>query len=386
MARNSNVHQSGAKQHRFVLLDLLRGIAALLVVAFHSGESLTLRLPARQGYLAVDLFFVLSGFVIAHSYEDRLKGNVTFRDFTVARVIRLYPMYLLGSALGLLVMLSLHHPWPQQFPLPNLSVSQFVLNALLIPSFAATQLTHWLFPLDIPAWSLSCEMAANLVYAALVRRKAASNGIMASIAGVSIFYLIAFWIRHGPFTLDGGAVAMHWKMGYARVGFSFFVGVLLCRYSRNQARPAFTPRQSQWVAGLACLLVAAVLARPLPYEDVARFACVTLVFPMIVYFASRAELPQTWRRASSFLGDVSYPLYLLHYMFVAPLRELHFGLQGSPGYDLVRLARFPVFLVTVVWLSWLIAEYLDTPVRKQLAVAYNRWKARVPSQVRRAAE
>lgn len=194
------VHLVPSKNHRFAFLDALRGLAALLIVLHHAPEFLGRLLPNYSTFLAVDLFLVLSGFVIAFSYENRLSRDLSFRSFVAARFVRLYPVYLLGTALGFILELYIHrnaayacNSW--------ISWHSILFGVFLVPDFF---LSSYVFPIDVPASSLFCEIVGNIFYAALVRRRAANNRILAFLSLSSLFVL-ALWVLRVSGTLDVGA-------------------------------------------------------------------------------------------------------------------------------------------------------------------------------------
>ena len=149
--------------HKLLALDALRGVAACTVVLFHRAS----RMPFPKGYLAVDFFFMLSGFVLTFAYQEKLDGGWSTRDFLATRIARLYPLYLLGFVLGLLVALSdpAIHFGPQGWvsAIPNL---------LLLPAWVGphSKPPH-AFPYNIPAWSLFFEVVANVLHALFLRRR-----------------------------------------------------------------------------------------------------------------------------------------------------------------------------------------------------------------------
>ena len=148
------------KRELFYGLDALRGYAALIVVAFHAGTRTGLSL-VPGGYLAVDLFFVMSGFVIAYSYDHERLQKLGFGGFARVRLIRFYPLYLLGLLLGLVLTVALvRFGNGPSIALRDVLVA-FAANALFLPAPPST-LGADMFPLDVPAWSLMLELAINV--------------------------------------------------------------------------------------------------------------------------------------------------------------------------------------------------------------------------------
>ena len=165
------LHVTSPESHRFLLLDALRGIASLFIVSFHFPSAMTASIAAN-GPLAVDFFFCLSGFIIAFSYENRLAKGLSFKDFTVTRMIRLYPIYALGSLVGMLVSGLMRHfvfhyaSWPALSSLLALAI--FLWPTRLSPFYDSQN-----YPLNPPAWSLFCQLAANFAYALLIKLRIA---------------------------------------------------------------------------------------------------------------------------------------------------------------------------------------------------------------------
>ena len=158
----------------FDVLNGLRGVAAIAVVNMHMSAYFGIVHSANVAP-AVDFFFVLSGFVISYAYEGKLASGLFWNRFFVARIIRLYPLYLIGLILGGLVVWFLEHPVnPARF------FSTLGLNLFMLPyPLAMDANTTPLFPINFPAWSLFVELVANLVYAALAPRL--SNRLLAVI-------------------------------------------------------------------------------------------------------------------------------------------------------------------------------------------------------------
>jgi peptidoglycan/LPS O-acetylase OafA/YrhL len=216
-------------REHFLTLDFLRGVAALGVVEFHwlSQQGYT---AFGLGHLSVDFFFVLSGFVIAYSYEERLKSTMTAWRFAVVRLVRLYPMILVAIALGVLRAVARGYGAPEFALHPMVLATAIVANLAMIPvDFSKVGLNDFLFPLNGVLWSLFFELIANFAYAIIVRRlgmRLLLGLIAAGFAGICFFVVR----QHG---MDFGFSVADWLGGAARVTFSFFAGVLLYRL-RNE--------------------------------------------------------------------------------------------------------------------------------------------------------
>jgi peptidoglycan/LPS O-acetylase OafA/YrhL len=363
------LHVVPSKNHRFLFLDALRGIAALFIVLHHAPKYLGRILPHYSTFLAVDLFFVLSGFVIAFSYENRLLRGLSFRSFVAARLVRLYPVYLLGTVVGFVLLLYIHRGAAYSINswIPWHSV---LFGVLLVPDFFLSSKTLDIFPIDVPAWSLFGEILANILYGALVCRRLASNRILALFSLSSLFVLV-LWIFRVSGTLDLGSRRESFLCGLARVGYSFFIGVLVYRIYRNNARrPQFRGVLSWVIAGVICTLVILALTTGLTQPAAAQLAVVAMLFPTLIYFGACVHLSQRWDNISSFLGEMSYPLYLLHIPLFLPLYghvfQRLFALH--PGLTLLVL---PIVVPVYVLISWWVAKHYDRPARRLLTRRYN---------------
>ncbi len=367
------VHFTAPRSHRFLFLDALRGIAALFVVAFHFPTSMASSL-APNGTLAVDFFFCLSGFVIAFSYENRLSGALSFKDFAVARWIRLYPIYAIGSLLGILfgiaIPLVVYHgvDWSHWFPLATLAF-------LLWPTRLSSLSYIDNFPLNPAAWSLFFEIFANLVYALLMKLRKAQTAVLLLITAISLVVLLKAVIGGQPWA--GGPKQSDFGLGFARVAFSFFVGVLLCRLYRSRPRNTGTER-TQWLLPLIITVsLIAILNSPFSYmrTEAFRFAAITVCCPALVYFGALVRLPHKFARLSAALGELSYPLYLLHQPLIRLMNARHL-LQFAAGHP-VLINYVSVSLIAVIALfAWWVGDHVDLPIRRALTRRYNLYKTK----------
>ncbi|WP_151089383.1 acyltransferase family protein [Hymenobacter baengnokdamensis] len=353
----------------YPILDGLRGVAALVVVAFHLCEAhATSHLDQliNHGYLAVDFFFLLSGFVIGYAYDDRW-GRLRVGGFFKRRLVRLQPMVVMGMVIGAgFYYFQAGSLWPAIGPTPGwLVLLVLLLGCLLVPVPPALDIRGWheTYPLNGPGWSLLFEYIANVLYATLVRRfsNAALAGLVALAAGL---------LLHLALTTPQGDVVGGWSLepeqlhiGFARLLYPFFAGLLLFRLARlRRIANAF---------GWSSLLVVGVLAMPRigspahPWQNGLYDALsILLVFPGIIFLgASGAVRSAPAKRLCRFLGDISYPIYITHYPLIytytawvaahkIPLRT---------GWPVAAL----VFVAAVI-LAYGCLKFYDEPVREWL--------------------
>jgi peptidoglycan/LPS O-acetylase OafA/YrhL len=352
----------------YEILDGLRGVAAITIVVFHILEAHFLDRfanPLNHGYLAVDFFFVLSGFVIGYAYDDRW-GMISIGNFLKRRVFRLHPMVMLGMTLGLVLFYfgaSQLFPVIAHIPLWKL-VIYFMLGLILIPTPPAMDIRGWeeMYTLDAPSWSLFFEYVANILYALFIRKFSnAVLGIFVALSAAATLYL----------TLTQGDVIGGWTfnphhlhVGFTRLMFPFFGGLLLYRLRK----PAGQLKNAFLISSLI-LLAALFVPRLGGTESVwingaYEAAAIILIFPLIVYIGANGTVKgRMASRLCKFLGDMSYPVYLVNY----PIIYIYLGWSSDPAHPFEK--AWPVGLLvfaTVMLVSWLMMKFADEPIRRFL--------------------
>ncbi|SFB42180.1 Peptidoglycan/LPS O-acetylase OafA/YrhL, contains acyltransferase and SGNH-hydrolase domains [Rhizobium sp. NFR07] len=341
---------------RFVLLDGLRGIAAVFIIQRHAEDLLGDALPSS--YLGVDLFFALSGFVLAHAYGAALaEGRISTSRFLKARLLRLYPLYGIALALGTAYYIHMYFAglpvMADEYVIPQELVLAFFTGLLFLPSPVTISFNAALFIVH-PAWSLFNELVANVAYAWRGARATVRQiGVLLAVSAVLLVVAALQFDR-----LHAGFRWHEMYAGMARVFFSFFVGVLIYRYRRKV--PLVRPLQS-----LACLaLLALVLVFPTPRDLrwIFDLAVVFLVWPALLYWASAIVPGPRTSAVASFLGTASYGVYVLH----TPLLDWAHVLW--PGVTDAAIAPYAGIglIILVVLISWYATIRIDQPLQKRL--------------------
>lgn len=357
----------------YELLDGLRGVAALLVIWYHIFEGFATS-PVDQmfnhGYLAVDFFFILSGFVIGYAYDDRWKGRMTVGGFFRRRLIRLHPMLVMGVVLGAATYaIQGCVQWDGTRVAGWAVALALLLNLLLVPalpgSAAEVRGNGEMFPLNGPSWSLFFEYVGNILYAMLLRRL--STRALTLLVAVSGLGLTAYAAGN----LSGyGHIGVGWSLldhnlpgGLLRLSFSFSAGLLLSRRFRPVAvRGAF------WICSAA---VALLLCIPhigggdTPWMNgLYDAACILFAFPLLVRVAASGKTTdRTSSRICKTLGDISYPLYIVHY----PFMYLFYAWLWREGLTFAQ--TWPVAIGLFfgnIALAYLCLKCYDEPVREWL--------------------
>jgi peptidoglycan/LPS O-acetylase OafA/YrhL len=344
----------GRDRPRFAGLDAMRGLAALAVVLFHVFGPLRVA-AAPKGYLAVDFFFLLSGFVIAGAYAARLKPGLGWTAFMGLRLARLYPLLLLGMVMGVVVALAAPGARPSPAQAPAFAAAA-LSEALLLPVLRPPRASDTaLFVFNPPIWTLALEIAANALYAAIAPRL--TVGRLAALIALAWVGLVISALRHG--SLQVGAEAASLDGGLARVGFSFFGGVALHRLVAARGRPRLA-----WGPALgAGLLALALFAPDLIDRRLFDLAVVTLVFPAALVLSLGGEPRGSIRSAALLAGALSYPLYATHFPIMrAFLASIQAGRLTGSARDGALAAAFAAMAAAAILALWL----YDQPVRAWL--------------------
>jgi len=331
-------------------LDGLRGMAAFIVFLYHGEQSGVFAARPEGAYLAVDLFFVISGFVIAFAYEPRFKAGLDPWTFFKQRWVRFYPLYILGALLGLIYFFGYHYQ--NQIALTPASALVVAPQFLMSPSGP-----NLLYSLNAPAWSLFAELCVNVVYALIWRRL--TPLVFAILFVGSAILMAAAAIAANQ--LDVGWMWPNAIGGFARACFGFFAGVLLYRL---HVRGALAPRIPTWVL---FLLVAVLLSAPVP--DAARpyvdLAIAFVASPLLVFFAVRVTSHGVERTISQALGRSSYALYAIH----APALALTAGAAALINPQLLSsapLVTYAVVTAAFIGAALILERFYDGPARRWL--------------------
>ncbi|WP_183561934.1 acyltransferase family protein [Mucilaginibacter sp. SP1R1] len=342
------------KQH-FEILDGLRGVAALAVVVFHFMEVAYSDYSQDfigHGFLAVDFFFCLSGFVIGYAYDDRI-GKMGIIEFFKSRIIRLHPLVIFGSVLGLLGFL--FDPFgghPELYSFGKTALI-FLTSLFLIPYPVMADRYFNLFSFNAPAWSLFWEYVANIFYAFILYRIGRRYLLLLTILSAAVVCVVCY--RAG--SLMGGWGKDSFWDGLARISYSFLAGLLVYR--------------SNWIIknklgfiGLAVLLALAFLMPFSKWNWLTEPAVVIFYFPLLVALGAGATLTQGVKKICSFSGKISYPLYMTHYAFIWMFGNYYASHKPGPA----QLALIIIVSTTIlIGVAYLVMVIYDIPVRKYLS-------------------
>ncbi|SER33981.1 acyltransferase family protein [Pedobacter rhizosphaerae] len=338
----------------FAILDGLRGIAAIAVVIYHFME---IAVPdyhqsfIAHAHLAVDFFFCLSGFVIAYAYDHKLK-QLGLALFMKLRLIRLHPLVIIGSVIGLLVFVydpfsNLYQAYADRTPL------MFITSCLMIPYPLVHERYFNLFHLNPPTWSLFWEYIANMVYAlVLIRLRNKAMWALVGIAAVAICYE----------SFHAGSLAVGWGGdnivgGGIRVAYSFLAGILVYR--------------SNWVIksrlGFLSIGLFLIAVFVIPFSEktnaVVDILLVLFYFPFLIALGAGAQLKKRFSKICKWSGEISYPLYVIHYPFIWLF--MSYVEQTKP--NMQQMSGMIIFgVLALITLAYGILVFVDIPIRNYL--------------------
>jgi peptidoglycan/LPS O-acetylase OafA/YrhL len=333
---------AGELNHKYLALDGLRGLAALIVVAYHARAWFPYYLPGS--HLAVDFFFLLSGFVIAHAYDAKLEnGSLGFWRFALLRIIRLYPLYILA------LVITVGSRWGYMEPEDLRARTFFAL--FMVPNLAH-EAPRWLV---VASWSLFFELAINFAFALFHKRLSTVVLLSASAVGFVLCLINAqhFGSFNFGFTWEGV------QGGLGRVLLSFPLGIVIYRH-RNLLMSGIA-----WSTWPSFVLLTLVLAFPTtpemkPYYEL--FAVVVLL-PAILVFAASAQPRPVSMPILAALGALSYAIYILHGVF---LRILNTNLELKDQITALQPWGGLALIAAMVPICLLLDKYYDMPVRRWL--------------------
>lgn len=367
MLKISSVAFSDTKPH-YNILDGLRGVAALTVVCFHLFEAFAsshLDQKINHGYLAVDFFFILSGFVVGYAYDDRWK-TMTINDFIKRRFIRLHPMVVIGAIIGAIMF---YFQGCSFWDVSKVSITMLIIatlmNVFLVPATPGSEIrgVGEMYPLNGPSWSLFFEYIGNILYAFFIRKlPTKALFVLVLLAGIGLA-TFAIWGPYGDICVGYSLTGENITGGSLRLLFSFSAGLLLYRvFKPVKIKGAF------WIGSLSIVILSAVPriggSENLWMNGLYDTICFAIVFPLLVYIgASGKTTDKITTRICKFLGDISYPLYMVHYPFI----YLYYAWVKNENLTFVQSLHGALALVLgCIILAYLCLKLYDEPVRKFL--------------------
>ena len=362
---------------RYDILDGLRGVAALMILLYHvfndAKSFFVWPTPVNEfyhGFLGVDFFFILSGFVMGYAYDKALETNMTLGSFIKRRLTRLHPMVVMGVLIGLVAFIVQGcTKWDGTEVTMQALMYATLLGLFLIPSPTSMDVrgNTEAFPLNGPHWSLFFEYIGSLLYGLLLHRlstKWLRVWVASSIISIAGYALL----------IEGGGIAYGWSSepanlcgGLLRMLYAYPMGLLMAR--------VFRERQPKPIRGhmflLCSLALVALLGLPslgsTDGETIYQLVCILSLFPTIIWFGARGIVSGWRQKAVSFLGRLSYPLYAVHfpliYLYISWVQRSRYTYEGHSQPWTAALITFAASLIIAI----LCLLLYDEPLRRKLS-------------------
>lgn len=375
----SSANFADTKPH-YELLDGLRGVAAILILFYHIFEGFSFAevtngagdgiiRTLNHGHIAVDFFFILSGFVISYAYDDRWNKMNTWQFFK-RRLIRLHPMLIMGAIIGCLAFASVgFERWDGTTAPTGWVMTALLLTIFMIPAVPGLPYevrgNGEMFPLNGPGWSLFFEYIGNILYALFMRRM--STRILTT-------FTILLGIAHAWFFIGNVSgydmIGIGWTIdevnfwgGLVRMLFPFSMGMLIARtFKPRKVKGAF------WICSVTLVVLFSVpyiaSSGAISLNSLYEFICIAFIFPMLVWLGACGTASGTTGKMNRVLGELSYPLYIVHY----PIMYIFYAwLIKNNIYTLDNcLGVAALVIVSSIALAFLCLKLYDEPVRRWL--------------------
>ena len=380
-----------APKPRYEILDGLRGVAALMVVAFHLLETYS-KGPSEQiinhGYLAVDFFLVLSGFVIGYAYDDRW-GKMSIGTFFKRRLTRLHPMVVAGTLIGAALFFFAGTAFPKTLEVEGWKFALcLVMGLLMIPCGMGLDIRGWgeTNSFNGPNWSLTYEYIANVLYAFIFRYlPKVALAVLCAVCAVFTLDLTLGWdifglFPNGPqYNVIGGwsLTAQQIYVGFARLLYPFLCGLLISRIlpsRRSESNPSGSPihlKGGFWWCALAIVVIFSVPCiggRQCLWDGLYQAVCILIVFPLLVLAGAGSVTTDAKSTAvCKWMGEISYPLYITHFPLMYMQMNWVAEHADAPLWQHITVSA-GVFFVSII-LAWGLLKIYDTPVREWLKKA-----------------
>ncbi len=377
-----------ASKPRYDILDGLRGVAALMVVIFHCFETYIPVFKTQivnHGYLAVDFFFVLSGFVIGYAYDDRWDKMTTW-GFFKRRLTRLHPMVIAGTLVGAALFFFAGAAFPETLKVPAWKFALcLVMGLLILPCPNSLDIRGWgeFNSFNGPQWTLTFEYIGNILYAFILRHlPKIALAVLCLFCAFFTLDLTLGWdvfgfFPDGPqYTVIGGwsLTGQQIYIGFTRLLYPFLCGLLISRIlpgRRTESNPSGSPihlRGGFWWCSLALVAIFSIPCiggdRGVP-DGIFQAACILLLFPLIVLTGAGSVTTDPKSTAvCKWLGDISYPIYITHYPIMYMQMGWVAGHPDAPVWMHVMMNLGVVFMSII--LAWGLLKAYDLPVRKWL--------------------
>ena len=373
-------------KQRYEILDGLRGVAALMVIIFHFFELYSFGNPSKQiinhGYLAVDFFYVLSGFVLGYAYDDRW-DKMSYWDFYKRRLIRLHPMVIAGSLLGVCYFFlgeCINSPNIESVN-PLYFFLTIIMSILMIPCPAQMDIRGWgeTNSFNGPNWTLTYEYIVNILYSLIFRRlhtiiigilTLASALLLVNLTCNFDIFNVMNERESNKYTVIGGwsLTSCELCVGFTRLFYPYFAGYLVYRLKLKIRIP--------YSFIICSIILITFLSMPrlekegYPiFNGIYEAIVIILIFPLVIIIgAGDTTKNEILTKICKFIGELSYPIYITHYPIIYMNSAWTSFHMKDSLFNKIMLSIGSFFIM--VFNAYSLIELYDKPVRKWLANKY----------------
>ena len=373
-------------KQRYEILDGLRGVAALMVIIFHFFELYSFGNPSKQiinhGYLAVDFFYVLSGFVLGYAYDDRW-DKMSYWDFYKRRLIRLHPMVIAGSLLGMCYFFlgeCINSPNIESVN-PLYFFLTIIMSILMIPCPAQMDIRGWgeTNSFNGPNWTLTYEYIVNILYSLIFRRlhtiiigilTLASALLLVNLTCNFDIFNVMNERESNKYTVIGGwsLTSCELCVGFTRLFYPYFAGYLVYRLKLKIRIP--------YSFIICSIILITFLSMPrlekegYPiFNGIYEAIVIILIFPLVIIIgAGDTTKNEILTKICKFIGELSYPIYITHYPIIYMNSAWTSFHMKDSLFNKIMLSIGSFFIM--VFNAYSLIELYDKPVRKWLANKY----------------
>ncbi|MGU3330821.1 acyltransferase family protein [Methylobacterium mesophilicum] len=343
------------KPDHYAYLDAMRGFAAISVMLFHLNHWLNQPWLATNAGISVDFFFCLSGYVLSIAYHHRLNKHMSISQFIIVRLIRLTPITVIATLLSAAYFLA--HSQIQSGPTYFSTIILAILLGFVNLPFLMAPLYiggPQIFPLNGPQYTLFFELLVNVIWVNALRFQ--TTFMLFGLIIISSTILLCF----GP----GGDTTDNFWLGFARVISGFYLGVLLYHM---KIKTRYIPSH---FSGLIFLITSSLtlifIYTPSELPEVVGTIWALTIAPLLIVAGSRVSVYGIFRKVGILLGQLSYPIYVIHYPIFVWINGVYQQLLGRRD----AIVIIPAVSMTVLIASWVILRFFDAPIRQALMLRY----------------
>ncbi|PWY54052.1 hypothetical protein DGG96_19040 [Legionella qingyii] len=348
-------------RQNIIALTGIRGFAALWVLLHHALSSypflsnhIFINNFIHKGWLGVDLFFILSGFIISYVHQDEFKTFhlYRFKNFLLLRLSRIYPTHLTTLLSLIPIVCGSRFLFQYHSPFDQFSLSKFFYSFFLLNGWGFNASDGW----NIPSWSVSSEWFAYLCFPFIAFFLGKLKSAKSHLVLIACVYLVLFYLA--IILNDANQFMLSWNLTLIRVSSEFLVGCCLFNINRQSA-PSYTADYMVLISFIS-MVILCILSIASIFDGV-----IIIMFTFLVYGLSKTG-PITTKlfanRTMLYLGKISYSIYLTHYIILMIFNQITKNIIGQPGL-ILQVTLFLSYIALTIIFAHLLYNLIEEPIR-----------------------